>query len=326
MQRIPDPPLHAHDSLDRTAVLMLIVLCLLWGLGGVAVKVGNSGISPVFQAGLRSIGAVILLAAWCRWRRIPLTIDDGTALAGLAAGLLFATEFIFIYWGLDFTNASHATIVLYTSPFVVAVGAHFFIPGDRLTGWKVAGLLAAFAGVAAAFLDALSLPTNRELIGDAMTLVAAIAWGSTTVLIKATSLAHIRAERTLMYQLAVSAVVLPVVALLLGERGIFAPTPIVLASLAYHIVIIAFASYAAWFWLVRSYPASRLAAFTFLAPVFGVSFAGLLLGETISPTLIVAVMLVALGIYLVNRPEGPARAPALPEDQRQAESDTPPGP
>ncbi len=326
MQRPADPPSHSQDSLDRTALLMLIVLCALWGLGGIAIKVANTGISPVFQAGLRSTGSAILLAAWCRWRGVRLFERDGTGLLGLAAGTLFAAEFVFIYWGLDFTTASHATVFLYISPFVVAIGAHWFIPGDRLTAAKVVGLLAAFAGIVAAFSDTLRITSRDILIGDIMTLLAAIAWGSTTVLIKASRLAHISAERTLMYQLVVSAPILLAVAALLGERGVFAPTPLVLAALAYHVVIIAFASYAAWFWLVRRHAASQLAAFIFLTPIYGVAFAGLLLGEPISPALIVAVMLVALGIYLVNRPGRAKPAPAATIDQRQTSSDAPPGP
>lgn len=312
MQYRPSPLSDTHARLDQGAMLLLVFLCALWGLGGIAIKVANAGISPVFQAGLRSAGSAILLAAWCQWRGVRLIERDGTGLLGLAAGTLFAAEFVFIYWGLDFTTASHATVFLYTSPFVVAIGAHWFIPGDRLTGTKVVGLLAAFAGIVAAFSDTLRITSRDILIGDVMSLLGAIAWGSTTVLIKATRLARLSAERTLMYQLVVSAPILLAVAALLGERGIFAPTPLVLAAFAYHVVIIAFASYAAWFWLVRRHAASQLASFIFLTPIYGVGFAGLLLGEPISPTLIVAVTLVALGIYLVNRPARSKPAPPGP--------------
>src|SRR5690349_24555946 len=106
----------------------------------------------------------------------------------------------------------------------------------------------------------------------------------------------------LVYQLGVSALVLPAVSLLLGEPGFVRPSPLVLLSLAYQIAVVAFASYVAWFWLVSRYPASRLAAFSFLTPLFGVAFGGLLLGEPVGPVLLLAVALIAAGIYLVNRP------------------------
>jgi drug/metabolite transporter (DMT)-like permease len=291
------------QALDRTASAIMVLLCVTWGLGQVAVKVANTGISPGLQAGLRSAGAAILVLLWSRARGLGLFARDGTWRAGIAAGLLFALEFLLIFWGLVYTQAVRAALLIYLAPFVVAIGAHFWVPGDRLTRPKLAGLAAAFAGLLVAFADALRLPSSGELIGDVMCIVAAIAWGATTVLIRASALARASAEKTLLYQLAVSAAVLPLVSLALGEPGIVALTPPVLAALFYQTVIVAFASYVAWFWLVKHYPPSRLAAFSFLTPAFGVAAGGLLLGERVSTALIAALVLIAGGIVLVNRPQ-----------------------
>jgi drug/metabolite transporter (DMT)-like permease len=244
---------------------------------------------------------------------------DGSLVPGLWAGLLFALEFAFVYWGLAFTTASRAVLFLYAAPFVVAIGAHLFVPGERLRAVQVFGLLCAFAGIAIAFGDALRLPTRRELIGDVMELVAAILWGATTVLVKASRLASISASKTLLYQLAGSAVILPLVSWALGEKGITATTPLVLGILAYQTLLVATISYIAWFWLVSRYPASQLSAFSFLSPLIGVLAGGLLLAEPITSALAAALLLVAVGIYLVNRKPAarPAdAAPAPAETQR----------
>jgi len=312
---LPDHRHEVRPDLDTAAAVLLTLLCASWGLNQVAVKVAGAGISPAMQAGLRSIGSTVLLVAWARWRCVPLLTRDGTLLPGLAAGLLFAAEFLLIYWGLTFTTASRGVIFLYTAPFVMAIGAHFFVPGDRLTRVRSLGLLVAFAGIVVAFADALRLPTRVELLGDMLCLAAAFAWGATTVLIKVSRLRHVSAERTLLYQLATSAVVLPVVALATGEPGVHDATPAVIGAFAYQIVVVAFVSYAAWFWLVARYPASRLAAFTFLTPVFGVAFGGLLLSEPIGPALLLALVLMATGIYLVNRPSRPALSPVDPSQR-----------
>jgi drug/metabolite transporter (DMT)-like permease len=293
---------HARQALDSAAALILLLVCAAWGLNQVAVKVTNAGISPVLQVGLRSVGSAILVLIWSRARGVPLAARDGTLGYGLAAGLLFTVEFVLIYVGLTLTTASRGVIFLYTAPFVVAVGAHLFVPGDRLTRLKLVGLLAAFGGVVIAFAEGLRLPSHRELLGDLLCLAAAVLWGATTVLIKASPLAETRAEKTLLYQLGVSALTLPVASLLLGEPGVFRPTPLVLSAFAYQTVVVAFASYVTWFWLITRYPASSLAAFSFLTPVFGVMFGGLLLGEPITPALAASVALLAAGIYLVNRP------------------------
>lgn len=299
----------ARHELDRTAAALLVVLCAIWGLNQVAVKITVAGISPALQAGLRSIGSSLLLIAWSRWRGVPLLVRDGTLWPGLAAGVLFSGEFVLLYWGISLTSASRAVLFLYTSPFAVAIGAHWFVPGDRLNGGRVAGLVVAFAGVLVALADRLRAPGGSELAGDLLCLGGAIAWGACTVLVKASRLRRASAERTLLYQLGVSSLVLPAIALAAGEPGVHAATPLVLACLAYQIAVVAFASYAVWFWLMSRYPASRLAAFTFLTPVFGVASGGLLLGEPIGPGLLLAMALVAAGIYLVNRP---AAAPPTP--------------
>ena len=101
---------------------------------------------------------------------------------------MFAGEFGFMYRGLVFTTASRAILFLYTAPFVVALGAHWFISGERLRRAKVLGLACAFAGLALAFADGLRLPTRREMIGDGMELLAAVLWGVTTVVIKAAAI------------------------------------------------------------------------------------------------------------------------------------------
>ena len=296
-----DHRIRKKDALDRTAILVLVILCASWGLQQVTIKIANQGISPVWQSGIRSIGATILLLIWMAVRRQPLMEKDGTLRYGIAAGFLFAVEFLLIFRGLEFTNASRAVVFLYLSPFAVAAGAHLFIPGEKLRGVQVAGLCCAFAGVVAVFYESLSFPTHRMLIGDGMLTAAALLWGATTVLIKASPLARIAPGKTLLYQLAVSAVVLPLGSLAMGEPGIVHMTPLIMGCLVYQTVWVAFVTYLAWFWLVRHYPASRLASFTFLTPVFGVIAGGTLLHEPITGMLLLALVLVGTGIYLVNR-------------------------
>lgn len=288
--------------LDSTAMLLMVVLCAAWGLQQVAIKVANAGISPVLQAGLRSIGAAILVWAWAATRGIRLFDRDGTLGPGLLCAALFAGEFAFIYWGLSYTSASRGVVFLYTAPFMVALGAHVFIPGEKLRPLQWLGLACAFAGILSAFGESLGLPTKSQLLGDGMLFLGAVLWAATTLVVKGSRLAKVSPAKTLFYQLAGSALALPFVSLALGEPGIVALTPLVLACLAYQIVLVAFASYLAWFWLVVHYPAGRLSAFSFLTPLFGVLAGALLLSERVSSALAAALVLVVLGIWLVNRP------------------------
>jgi len=287
--------------LGALPVALLLLCCLVWGLNQVAIKVGVAGISPLMGAGLRSLVAAALVWLWCGLRGEPMFRRDGTGPFGLLIGLLFAGEVALIYWGLAYTTASRSVIFLYSAPFFVALGAHRYIAGERLTRARTAGLVVAFAGLCLACADALHLPSRRELFGDMLELAAGFLWGATTVLIKKGGRAPLTPSRMLFYQLAISSGALIGASLALREPGVVAPTVPVLAALAYQAVIVAFASYLAWFWLLRRYPASDLAPYLFWTPLAGVLAGWVLLGDPLSANLGAAAALVALGIYLVNR-------------------------
>ena len=282
-------------------VALLLLCCLAWGLNQVAIKVGVAGISPLMGAGLRSLVAAALVWLWCGLRGEPMFRRDGTGPFGLLIGLLFAGEVALIYWGLAYTTASRSVIFLYSAPFFVALGAHRYIPGERLTRARTAGLVVAFAGLCLACADALYLPSRRELFGDMLELAAGFLWGATTVVIKKGGRVPLTLSRMLFYQLAISSVALIGASLALREPGVVSPTVPVLAALAYQAVIVAFASYLAWFWLLRRYPASDLAPYLFWTPLAGVLAGWGLLGDPLNANLGAAAALVALGIYLVNR-------------------------
>ncbi len=287
---------------DALAVSMMVVLCMCWGFQQITIKFAAAGISPIMQAGLRSIIATALLLGWAQLRRIPLFGRDGTLAVGLAAGALFAGEFVFIYAGLAYTAASRMVVFIYLAPCLTALGLQWFVPGERLNASQWTGVVLAFMGVALAFADGFSMAAGSTLIGDAFGVIAAALWAATTVLIRSTRLASASATKTLFYQLAVSALVLPLASIVAGEPGVVALTPKVLASLAYQAVIVAFASYLAWFWLLTRYLAGRLAVFSFLTPLFGVAFGVIFLAEPLSAAFLGAALLVGAGIVLVNRP------------------------
>jgi|CXWL01.1.fsa_nt_gi drug/metabolite transporter (DMT)-like permease len=277
----------------------MVLLCLIWGVGHVAAKVTGEGISMVFQAGARSLFAAVLLYAWVLYKGIPLWERDRTLWPGIFAGLLFAAEFVFIFAGLSLTDATRMVVFVYFAPCVTAFGLHFLIPQERLNARQWAGVLVAFAGVAVAFGDGIA-SGRGTLLGDFFGVLGAILWASTTLVIRASRLSEVSADKTLFYQLVVSAPVLFVAAWLLGEPGVTKLTPLVVASFAYQCIVVTFASYLTWFWLLRHYLASRLSVFSFLTPIFGVLAGVLLLGEPLTFSFAAAAVLVGIGIFLVN--------------------------
>ena len=288
-----------RKALDATAASVMVLLCLIWGVGHVAAKFTAQGISLVFQSGIRSVIATGLLLAWVHCRRIALWERDRTFWPGILAGLLFATEFIFIFAGLALTDAARMVVFVYLAPCMTAFGLHFLIPQERLNARQWAGVVLAFAGVAVAFGDGFA-GGRGTLLGDLFGLLGAAFWAATTVLIRTTRLASVSAPKTLFYQLAVSGPVLLAASWLMGEPGVIRLTPPIIAAFLYQCVVVAFFRYLTWFWLLRHYLAARLSVLTFLTPLFGVLGGVLLLGEPLTPFFAVAAVLVGAGIYLVN--------------------------
>jgi drug/metabolite transporter (DMT)-like permease len=288
-----------RKPLDSTAFSLMVLLTALWGLQQVVIKLTAPDVSFVMQAGIRSILATALVLAWAAYRKIALWERDGTLWPGVLAGLLFGGEFVFIYAGLEHTAASRMVVFIYLAPVLTALGLYVTVPGERLVPGQWSGVLLSFAGVVLAFWEGFDARGNTW-VGDSCGVIAAALWAATTVLVRATSLARATATKTLFYQLGVSALVLPFASLAMGEKGVIALTPLAIASLAYQGVIVAFASYLAWFWLLTRYLAARLAVFSFLAPMFGVLAGVAVLGEPLRPLFALAAALVVGGIVLVN--------------------------
>lgn len=287
--------------LDALAAGIVVVLCLSWGFNQVATKLAIHDIPPLTQAAVRSTIAALLIAVWCWMRGIALLRRDGTLWFGLAAGLLFAVEFILIYQGLVYTTATRAVLFIYLAPFLVVLGARIVLPADRFGVAQWLGLSLSFAGMLIAFGVPTPALDPRQLIGDVMMVGAALFWAATTLIIKASPLTRASAEKVMLYQLVVSAPVMTAVALVIGERITHMPSALALGSLTYQTVWVVSVTFVVWFALIARYSASRLSAFTFLTPLFGVAAGYLVLGEPLTPAFAAAVALVTAGLVLVNR-------------------------
>jgi len=290
----------SKEHLDLNAVVALIILTLLWGLNHTAIKYSNQGVSPIFACTLRSIIASICGIIYCLRKGETIFHTDIRLFHGFMAGFLFGLEFACIYFGLLYTDAARSIVFVYLSPFVVAVGAHFFLKGDRLTVVKVLGLVLAFSGILTVFYGRPQAAKTTMFIGDILEIVGALLWGITTIYIKKFMTEKVHPINTFLYQLFFSIPILLVVSFILEPQWIYGIDPYIAASLFYQSVIIAFLSYFVWFKLIHTYSVSKLSAFTFFTPIFGVLFGTLFLDEEFTFSLMVGLPLVSLGIFFVN--------------------------
>lgn len=301
----------AGRPLSPGAVALMLMLCLSWGFNQIAVKLALPDIPPMLQALIRSSGALPVLFLIARVRGVKLFERDGTLWPGLSAGIIFGIEFVLIYRGLLLTSASRAVVFLYTAPFFVALGSYLFL-GERLRASQWGGLGLSFAGVALAIGVPQANVDANVLLGDLLIVAGGALWAATTLLIKATSLIRAPAEKGMGYQVALSIPILGFAAWISGERMTHVPGPLALSLMVYQSIWVVGLTFLLWFALVKAYSASKLSAFTFITPLFGVVASYFIMHDTLTLAFGAAALLVIAGLYLVNRPEA-ARAEIAPD-------------
>ena len=287
------------NHIDLQGFGIILLLTLLWGFNYPAIKVSNVGFSPIFNALLRSVVASVLGVVYCISIKQPLFHRDIRFFHGFVVGMLFGLEFVCIYLGLLYTNASRAAILVNFSPFVVAIGAYLFLK-EKLGITKISGLILAFFGAYLVFEGKPRTWSMSMLTGDILEIAAAFLWGATTIYIKKYLAETVHPINTFLYQLVFSIPIIFVCTLVMEPKWILDVNSSAIAALAYSSIIVAFASYLTWFKLIHTYPVSQLAVFTFLTPVFGVAFGAIFLGEQLTKGLIFGLLFVSAGIYLTN--------------------------
>jgi drug/metabolite transporter (DMT)-like permease len=146
-------------------------------------------------------------------------------------------------------------------------------------------------------------PQSRHagsLLGDGLALLAALSWAGIALTVRLTKVSELTPESQLFWQLSVSVVGLLAAAPLFGDL-LRDPTALHIAGLGFQAVFVASLGFLFWLRLMTIYPASDIAAFSFLSPVLSVGMGWLLLDEPVGPGFIGAMCLVAVGIVLINR-------------------------
>lgn len=285
--------------IDLAGALALTAFALVLGFNQVVIKLSNGGFQPLFMAGLRSAFAFLVMLVWMRYRGVHHGIRRDLLFPGCVLGVLFTFEFVCLYLALDYTTVSRASIIFYSMPVWLTLVAHFLLPGEQMRPARALGLALAMAGV----VWVLAKPSEgaqASLLGDLLALGAALGWGGIALFLRLHSVSEEPPEVQLLWQLGVSMLLLLLLAPLFGPltRDLGA---LHWAGLAFQVLAVASFGYLFWFVLLKIYPASGVASFSFLSPVCGVALGWLLLGETIGIEIIGGLCLVALGLVLINR-------------------------
>lgn len=286
---------------------IMVLLCLAWGAQQVAMKAIAEDVSLMMQVSLRSGVAALLVWLVGRWILREAWLPGAWRRSGLVVGALFAAEFLFIAEGLRWTSASHMAVFLYTAPLFAAIGLHIRLPEERLSLPQWLGMGMAFLGIAVTFLlpreNTGGTAISHGLFGDFLGLCAGISWGLTTVAVRSSRLAEAPATQTLYYQLVGAFLLVLPLAVLAGQTSLKL-SPLTWASLGFQTLVVSFASYLVWFWMLRRYLAARLGVMAFMTPLFGVLMGYLWLDEHTTMGFLLGGGLTVAGLLVVNVSKG----------------------
>ena len=291
--------------LSAGATAMILLTAALWGGTPVAVKYSTDTLGPIAVSGIRFALAAVFMLLWCRLERSSLRLKRGQVFPCVVLGVLLFAQIALFTVGIDWSNASHGSLLINTFIFCVAGIEHFITREHRLSLTGLAGLVIAATGAALIVLFPGEAVTASEsnapsLMGDAILLVSAVLLGIKIVYTKQ-AVKSVEPGKLIFWHDLFGVVLFAAVSMAFEETTFEDFTMPAVWGLLYQGVVVAGFCFAVQAVLLKRYSASQLSVFSFSTPLFGVTLAVLFRGDRLSGWLFVAAVLVAAGILIVNR-------------------------
>ena len=288
-----------NHPITAKAAIAAILISAMWGGNSPTIKIALDGVPPLALAGIRfSLGALTVLV-WVLVARIPLKPTSKELRLLLSLLALFVLQIYLLHSGTRFTLAAHSGVLMSTNPFFITIFAHFFVAGDRLSGFKIAGLVLSFCGIVLIFGEGFWNSATDYLFGDALVLLSGLLLGARQVYTK-TLTQKIHPARLLFWQAALSVPVFFALSALFERGTAIELNTRIVSAILFQGIVVAGLGFIFWTVLLRRFNASRLGVFGFVSPISGVIISYYLLGEPISNALLFGVALVGAGIAVVN--------------------------
>lgn len=280
------------------AGMMSAFLCVIFGSNAVAIKLAFTGLGVFTTAAIRFSLAALAIFVWARVTGQTIGLKKGQLRQVLTLAALFSVQLSMFYLGLSKTNASRGALIVNLLPFWVLFLAHFFIPGDRITGRKFLGILLGFGGVAFMFAEKKGVAAGFRT-GDLIILFATVIWACNVIYLKRIIGAFNPFQITL-YSMIFSAPIFFLEALIWDAAMVSQLDLKVIGALLYQSLITATFGFVTWNTLLQKHGAVALHSFIFIMPIAGVALGGLVLGEPVTVKILTALALIVAGILVVH--------------------------
>jgi len=277
----------------RVTIAAFAALVGLIGTNLVAIRIGNRELDPLSNAGFRFTVAAVLFWAIAAVRRTGLPTRRAAAGAAAYGLLSIAAFFGFLYAGLVSASVGIATATLALGP-LITLGLAAAIGLERLRSSAVVGAAIAFAGIAVMYASALtgSVPITSLLL----LVAAAVSFAIGGIVVKETPAMDLVVQNGIAST--VGAVVLVALAIVAGEDLVIPKQPETWIAFVYLVIPGTLLTFWLLLFLLRRWPASRVAYQFVLAPIVAILVAAVVLGEPIQPADIAGTALVIVGVWV----------------------------
>lgn len=276
----------------------MAMLCLIWGTSWLVIKIGLQDIPPFTGAALRfliagacMIGVAHVLSAREGGGRAPLPVvlAHGTCQFALNYGLVYVCQTVI--------PSGMVAVIWAVFPLFIALGEHFVVGTQRLSGRKWLGIAISFCGIATLFATDLRAVDARAVPMGLLLLLAPLSVAASTLYFKhkAAGVSSLLLNRDAMW---IGAAMLGACAFLLEQPLAVVWTPRALLSLLYLSLMASVLTFGVYFWLLRYVPAYRMSMISFITPVVALLMGTLLGGEPIGPRTVLGALLVLGGVGL----------------------------
>jgi drug/metabolite transporter (DMT)-like permease len=287
-----------NPEFSLLAGILSAFLCVIFGSNAVAIKMAFAGLGVFTTAAIRFSIAAMAIFIWARATGQTIGLKKGQLHQVLILGVLFAIQLSMFYFGLSKSNASRGTLIANLLPFWILFLAHFFIPGDRITGRKFLGILLGFGGVAFMFAETEGVTAGFR-VAELIILFATFIWACSVIYLKRI-IAGFSPFQITLYSMIFSIPIFFVEALLWDAPMVAQLDSKIVGALLYQSLVTAAFGFVAWNTLLQKYGAVALHTFIFIMPISGVALGGLVLAEPITTKILIALALIVSGILVVH--------------------------
>ncbi len=276
------------------------LVCSIWGSTWLFIKIGLETVTPILAAGLRFLVASAVLYPLIRFRGVTIPrAREAQKMYWLISLTAFSVPYGLVYWGEQFIPSGLASVLFTVYPFAVALFSQLFLPSEKMTSWKTAGIIVGFLGIVVIFSNDLHTADSGALWGMGAVILSAVLQAYSVILIK-------KFGRT------IDPMVTTFVPILYGAFVLFAAsiffenyaqvhfTASTVLSIFYLGIFGTVVTFVSYFWLLKRVEAVILSLTSFITPVIAVILGVIVLSEELSPRILAGAAIVLAGILLAN--------------------------